>query len=200
MHIGIIGAAAVAQAVAKHALKAGHTVTFSNTRGPDSLTDIVAGLGEGARGGSREEAAAADIVLLAVPWINVSSALEGLPAWKGRILMDATNHFASYAPDYRRDQLDGRTSSEIVATLAPGANVIKVFNTLVARLIAADPVEQEGRRVLFLSGDDTDAKQTVSELTASFGFAPVDIGCLADGGRMQQLDGPLAGLNLVRKN
>lgn len=198
MHIGTIGAAAVAQAVAHHAVRTGHSVTLSNRRGPDSLAEIIDRLGANARAGTREEAASAELVLLASPWIAVRDALADLPAWNGRILMDATNHFASCAPDYRRDALAGRTSSEIVAELAPGAHVVKVFNTLVARQIAASPAEASGRRVLFLSGDNDRTKQVIAELVTSFGFAPLDLGRLKDGGRLQQLDGPLAGPNLVR--
>lgn len=198
MHIGTIGAAAVAQAVAAHAIRAGHQVTLSNSRGPETLGEVIERLGPGARAGTREDAAAADLVLLAAPWVKVPQALAGLPDWQGRILMDATNHFATYAPDYQRSPLDGRTSSEIVASLAPGARVVKVFNTLVARLIAARPDERGGRRVLFLSGDDAEAKQQVANLVTSFGFSPLDLGCLKDGGRMQQLDNPLAGPDLIR--
>lgn len=198
MHIGTLGAAAVAQAVAAHAVKTGHTVTLSNSRGPETLVDVARRIGPSARGGTREDAASAEIVLLAAPWISVRNVLEGLPEWNGRILMDATNHFLTYAPDYRRDDLGGRTSSEIVAELAPGAKVVKVFNSLIAANIAADPVEAAGKRVLFISGDDVDARRTVADLVSSFGFAPIELGDLASGGRLQQLGGPLAGPNLLK--
>jgi predicted dinucleotide-binding enzyme len=198
VHIGTLGAAAVAQAVAGHAVKAGHHVILSNSRGPDTLQDTVDRLGSLAKAGSREEAAAAEIVLLATPWVKLRQVLGGLPNWNGRILMDATNHFVTYAPDYRRDDLGDRTSSEIVAELAPGARVVKVFNSLVAANIAADPVETAGRRVLFVSGDDVEAKRTVVELVTSFGFAAIDLGDLASGGKLQQLGGPLAGPNLLK--
>lgn len=198
MHIGTLGAAAVAQAVAAHAVKAGHTVTLSNSRGPKTLADVVGRLGPSASAGTRKDAASAEIVLLAAPWISVRNVLEGLPEWNGRILMDATNHFLTYAPDYRRDDLGGRTSSEIIAELAPGAKVVKVFNSLMAANIAADPVEAAGKRVLFISGDDVGARRTVAGLVASFGFAPIELGDLASGGRLQQLGGPLAGPNLLK--
>ncbi|WP_375428874.1 NADPH-dependent F420 reductase [uncultured Sphingomonas sp.] len=200
MHIGTIGAAAVAQAIATQAIKAGHQVTLSNSRGPDTLADTVAGLGTGARAATRKEAAAADIVLLATPWVAVPKALAGLADWNGRILMDATNHFLSYAPDFRRDDLGDSSSSEIVAGLAPGARVVKVFNTVMAKGLAADPAEHGGKRVLFISGDDANARKTVADLVTSFGFAPIDLGYLAEGGRLQQLGGPLAGPYLTQVN
>jgi predicted dinucleotide-binding enzyme len=96
-------------------------------------------------------------------------------------------------PDrHRRDQpggadLGGRTSSELVADLVPGARVVKAANTLVADVLAADPHHAGGRRVIFLSGDDPDAKSAVTELFDVAGFFPIDLGGLATGGRMQQL-------------
>jgi len=198
MLIGIIGAAAVGQAVAGHAIKAGHQVIISNSRGPQTLGDVIAKLGDGARAGTKEEAAAADIVLLAVPWIKLKEALGDLPDWNGRVLMDATNHFITYAPDYRKDDLGDRTSSEIVAELAPGARIVKAFNSMLATHIAADPTEPAGHRVLFISGDDAEARKRVTELAESFGFAPIELGDLATGGKLQQLGGPLAGPNLLK--
>ena len=94
--------------------------------------------------------------------------------------------------------LRGRTSSEIVADLVPGARVVKAANTLAASDLAADPHEAGGRRVIFLSGDNTPAKATVVELFDAAGFFPIDLGDLITGGRMQQLGGPLPSHNLIR--
>ena len=94
--------------------------------------------------------------------------------------------------------LNGRTSSEVVAELLPGARVVKVANTLGAPVLAADPHESGGQRVIFLSGDDADAKSEVVQLFEDAGFFAVDLGELVAGGRMQQIGGPLAGLNLIR--
>src|SRR5215469_16962603 len=93
MEIGTIGAGAFAQAFAKRALKGGHKVKLSNSRGPDSLREIVNQLGPGAMAATREEAAACEMVLLAVPWDNVPETLASLPKWKNQILIDGTNPF-----------------------------------------------------------------------------------------------------------
>jgi predicted dinucleotide-binding enzyme len=94
--------------------------------------------------------------------------------------------------------LGGRTSSEIVAELVPGADVVKAANTLGAEVLASDPHEAGGQRVIFLSGDDASAKAAVADLFQAAGFSTIDLGELITGGRMQQVGGPLAGHNLVR--
>ena len=78
------------------------------------------------------------------------------------------------------------------------ARVVKAFNTLYFKNIEADPSVKDGHRVLFISGDDAEAKAIVADLLKSLGFAPIDIGGLVEGGRMQQLDGPLASHNLIK--
>src|SRR5258708_13896815 len=93
MEIGTIGAGDLAQAFAKRVLKAGHKVKISNSRGPDSLREIVNQLGRGATAATREEAMACEMVLLAVPWDNVHETLAPLPKWKNQILLDGTNPF-----------------------------------------------------------------------------------------------------------
>jgi predicted dinucleotide-binding enzyme len=106
--------------------------------------------------------------------------------------------------DHRRDQrlgaddLNGRTSSELVTGLVAGARVVKAANTLGADVLGSDPHEGGGRRVIFISGDDADAKADVVALFGDAGFAVVDLGDLATGGAMQQIHHPLAGLNLIR--
>ena len=97
MKFGTIGAGAVALAFAREALAAGHEVVLSSRRGPESLTGKIAELGHGASAATVEAAASLDYVLLAVPWPNVEDALQGLPAWNGRVLIDATNHCRSPA-------------------------------------------------------------------------------------------------------
>src|ERR1700744_5285481 len=98
MKIGFIGAGAVAQNIAKHVLPFGHKVLLSNSRGPASLADVVNTLGTGASAVTPQEAADADIVVLAVMWDKVQAALFAVPDWTGRILVDATNRVASYKP------------------------------------------------------------------------------------------------------
>jgi predicted dinucleotide-binding enzyme len=197
MRFGTIGAGNIAQAVARHAVAAGHDVVISNSRGPETLADLAAELG--ATAGTVEEAASAEIVLLASPWSAVDAILEGLPDWDGRILVDATNAFISFSPMQVADFGDS-TSSEHVASLAPGAHVIKAFNTLFARFIAADPRHDAGRQLLFYAGDDADAKARFGAFVDAFGFAPVDVGPLHDGGKLMQAGGgPLSGLHALKQ-
>jgi 8-hydroxy-5-deazaflavin:NADPH oxidoreductase len=123
MNIGIIGAGDIGQAFAGQVVKAGYEVIVSNSRGPESLTGVVHQLGPLAKAGVRQEAAQADVVVLAVPWSALGAALSDLPAWSGRILIDATNPVVQ--PGFRLADLNGSTSSEIVASLVPGARVVK---------------------------------------------------------------------------
>ena len=196
MKIGTLGAGEVAQAFAIHLLKAGHEVLLSNSRGPGSLAQLVAKLGNGARAVTMDEAAKAPIVVLAIPWPKVEAALGKLPDWGGRILVDATNHFL--LPSLDLADLKGRVSSEIVSELAPSAKIVKALNTLLASNLAREPKVGDGRRVVFVSGDDADAKGKVSGLLKALGFAVIDLGTLREGGRAQQVGNGLAGVDLVR--
>jgi 8-hydroxy-5-deazaflavin:NADPH oxidoreductase len=195
MKIGMLGAGDIARGVAKYALEQGHHVLLCNHSGRAKLAPIIAALGPGAAAASRAETAAAEVVLLAVPWESVREALTGLPPWNGRILIDATNPFLNPQHLNVLDDLGGRLSSEIVADLAPGARLVKAFNTMFASKLAEGPTPRPGtRRVLFVSGDDEAAKTTVTKLIESFGFATIDLGDLKVGGRMQQAKtAPLAG-------
>ena len=195
MIIGTLGAGEVAQAFAVHLLKAGHEVLLSNSRGPSSLKELVSKLGKGARAVTMDEAANAPMVVLAVPWPKVEAVLGKLPDWEGRILIDATNHFLM--PSMELADLKGRVSSEIVSSLAPSARVVKALNTLYASNLARDPKVGEGRRVIFVSGDDGSAKGEVGALLKGLGFAVIDLGSLREGGHAQQVGNGLAGVDLV---
>jgi 8-hydroxy-5-deazaflavin:NADPH oxidoreductase len=188
--VGIIGAGRLGQAMARTALRAGRRVVIANSRGPESLASVVSELGDGASAGTVEEASAVGIVVIAVPWDRVPEAVHDID-WDGQAVIDATN-------DWGADDLNGRTSSELVADLVVGARVVKAANTLAAEVLASDPQEAGGRRVLFISGDDADAKADVVALFEDAGFAPIDLGELATGGAMQQIHHPLAGVDLIR--
>jgi predicted dinucleotide-binding enzyme len=188
--VGIIGAGRIGQAMAQIAHRAGRQVVIANSRGPQSLASVVQELGDGVSAGTVNDAAAADMVVLAVMWPDVPKAVEGL-AWNGRILIDPTN-------DFDPSDLNGRTSSEVVADLVAPARVVKAANTLGAGLLSSDPHQAGGQRVIFLSGDDADAKSEVGALFEDVGFSVVDLGGLREGGQMQQVGAPLAGQNLIR--
>ena len=193
MEIGTIGAGDFAQAFAKRALKTGHKVKLSNSRGPESLREIVNRLGPGATAASKEEAAACEMVLLAVPWDNVPETLAGLPKWKNQILIDGTNPFHGKAGKFTPANVGNLSTSQLVAALAPGARVVKALNNMIVPNLEADPVVNWARRVAFISADDDTAKKRVEALLKTFGYSVADLGNLRDGGLIQQAGGPLAG-------
>jgi predicted dinucleotide-binding enzyme len=188
--VGIIGAGSIGQAMAKQLVRGGFNVILSNSRGPDTLAAVVDQLG------TVQQAAEADIVFLSVNWAHTESVLSGLNL-EGRILIDATNPVL--LPGYRLAELGGRNSSQVVSTWAKGARVVKAFNTLLSAVLASDPQQAGGRRVVWLSGDDAQAKATVSQLAERLGFAGIDLGGLEIGGALQQFPGgPLPALNLIK--
>jgi predicted dinucleotide-binding enzyme len=197
MTIGIIGSGAIGTAFARTLARSGIEAIISNSRGPDSLKELIRKLGPSIQAGTREVAARADIVFVAVNWTKLPAALAGLPEWSGRILIDANNPIE--APLFKPVDLNGRASSEVVAGLAPGARVVKAFNHLRAQVLAEDPRSDGGRRVLFYSGNDSAAKAKVAALIEQIGFVGIDLGSLDVGGRLAQFPGgPLPNQNLVK--
>lgn len=197
MKIAIIGAGAIGSAIARNLARAGIEASIANRRGPASLANLERETGGRIRAVTVAEAARADIVFLAVNWSRLPEALDGLAPWDGRILVDANNPIQ--APDFIPFDLGGRSSSEVVAGLAPGARVVKAFNHLQAALLEANPRAGDGRRVLFLAGDDAQAKAEVAEVVQRLGFAGIDLGGLVEGGRLMQFPGgPLPTLNLLK--
>jgi 8-hydroxy-5-deazaflavin:NADPH oxidoreductase len=197
LSVGTIGAGTLAQAIAGHAVETGHQVKFSNSRGPESLADLVDRLGTNASAGTVAEAAQADLVILAVGWDQVPDAVRDLPDWNGRIVIDATNQWQDFSSGTAAD-LGDQTGSERNAALMPGARVVKAFNTLFGSVTAQNPRRTDGRLIVFLAGDDADAKTTVSTFAESLGFAPIDIGGVREGRLMQVGGGPLVGLHAVK--
>lgn len=138
--VGILGAGQVAQAVTIRCAAAGIPVQISNSRGPDSLRDVVRELGDGVTAGTVREAADADLVVLAVPFAKVPDVVKHVGVWSGRTVVDATNQFARSEPTYSgRADLGDETGSEWVARHVAGASVVKAFNAMYADFIAPDP-------------------------------------------------------------
>ena len=201
MRIGFIGAGTVTRTFGRHLAGASHEVIVSNSRGPETLADVVATIGPGAMAGTKQQAADCDVVILATNWVSVPAALVGID-WRGRILVDATNAHVDPKPDISlagvtrsRAALEGRTSSEIVASMAPEARLVKSISNMPMAWIQ-DFSPGKPRTVIFASGDDTAAKRTVMELIEGIGFAAVDMGSLAAGGAMHEVGAPLSGLDL----
>lgn len=196
MSIGIIGAGNIGSAIATALANKGIGATIANRSGPGSLAALTAKLGSAISAGTVQQAAAQDIVFVAVPWSRIPGALEGLDL-SGRIVVDANNSIE--APLFRPVELNGRTSSEVFAGLVPGGRVVKAFNHLQPHLLASDPQAEGGRRVLFYSGDDEAAKGQVGAIIDRLGFFGIDLGPLAIGSRLVQFPGgPLPSLNLVK--
>lgn len=201
MRIGFIGAGHVARTIARHMLANGHQVLLSNSRSPESLVDVVAELGEGASAVPREGVLNADLVILAVRWADAQKAIEDL-AWNGQILVDATN--AHLASDVSLEGVkksraalakSGRTSSEMLRDLVPGARFVKSLTNMPMEWIS-DFSETKPRTVLFASGDDAEAKRVVINLLDQVGFAAIDLGSLATGGAMHEVGAPLSGIEM----
>jgi len=195
--IGTIGAGQVGQAIARAAVKAGHRVVLSNSRGPESLADVVGGLGDNASAATPAQAAQADVVILTAGWDQVRDAVRDLPDWGGRIVIDTTNQWHQHDPSQPAD-LGDETGSEHIAALLPGARVVKAFNTVRATTVERTLDAGGAPLVIFLAGDDTDAKAVVSSFVASLGLAPIDLGDLRPGGKLMQAGGPLVDLHLAK--
>ena len=213
MNIGIIGAGALGSNAARLLAKSGVSATIANSRGPQSLARLVGELGPSVKAGSVEEAASADMVLVAVRWVDLEKALGGLPAWNDRIVIDGTNPVAFLDPDspdakdptnplaaygIKAIDLGGKHSSQVFRTFVPGARVVKAFNHLDADVLP-EPTTSGGQRVLFYSGDDTNAKAEVRKLLERTGYFPVDLGLLDVGGPLASPPfGSLAAINFVK--
>jgi 8-hydroxy-5-deazaflavin:NADPH oxidoreductase len=197
MTIGIIGAGSIGATFARKLAQADIPAILSNSRGPDSLADLVTDIGGPIRAGTREEAAAQDLVLVAVNWSKLPTALKGLPDFRGRIVIDANNPIEP--PTFQPADLHGRQSTEVFADYVPGARVVKAFNHLPAAVLAEDPRVAGGARVLFFACSDAPAKAEVADLIAKLGFHGIDLGLPTEGGRAIGLPGGgLMAQNLVR--
>jgi predicted dinucleotide-binding enzyme len=191
MKIGIAGAGKIGATAARLFTEAGHEIALSNSRGPDSLQELVAELGLRAHAMSLDDAAVfGAVVLLAVPW-HRTDALPAPQFVRGKIVIDAMN---PYHPNGGFFDLADSTSSEQVQQRLPGARLVKAFNTISYSHLGARgrkdlPVEE--RHAIYMAGDDLAAKETVAHLIEDVGFAPVDTGSLREGGRLQQPDSPI---------
>jgi 8-hydroxy-5-deazaflavin:NADPH oxidoreductase len=184
--IGLIGAGNIGSQVARAAIVSGYDVVISNSRGPETLADLVARLGPRARAGTSEEAAAAgDLVVVAVPL----KAIGDVPAEPlvGKTVIDTNNYYPRRDGNIAALDEDSLTSSELLQARLPGAQVVKAFNHIYARQITTDgmPPGTPNRRALAIAGDEPVAKRRAAELIDGFGFDVVDAGPLAESWRIQ---------------
>lgn len=190
MDIAIIGAGNVGKALATSFKRAGHDVIIAS-RDPEDAGSVAAATHSRVAASNAEAAAAADVVVLAIPFTSVPEvAAEIAEAVAGKPVVDATNRmsFGAAGPD-----IDTTSSNaEELAALLPGARVVKAFNTLFAAN-QSDPIAEGVQLSGFVAGDDAEAKARVLELVDDIGLDPVDVGPLA---RARQLEG-LAFLNIT---
>jgi predicted dinucleotide-binding enzyme len=175
MNVAIIGAGNVGKALTGSAIKAGHSVTVSSKDG-ESARALAEATGARAAASDRQAVEAADVVVLAIPYAAVDEVLsETGAALAGKILVDATN---PVKVDYSGLATNGTSGAEGIHGKAPGARVVKAFNTAFAAR-QTDPRVAGGLRVDgYVAGDDEDAKAAVLELVDSIGFNPVNAGDL----------------------
>lgn len=185
MKIGIIGAGFVGRAIGKLAVRAGHRVMLSNSRGPQTLFSLPHGVG--CEVGTVDEAAAfGDVVVVAVP-LSAYRSVPAAPA-AGKIVVDAANYY--WERDGRIPELDRRetTTSELLARHLPGSRIVKAFNAITMNDLERDgrPAGSPDRRALPLASDHPDARALATELYEQFGFDAVDCGPLAEGWRFER--------------
>jgi hypothetical protein len=194
MKIAIVGAGRMAQALTPLFVQAGHEVSLSNSRGPESLADLAKSFGPGVHGKTVADAVdGADVVFLATPWGRTAEAVSAVDDWTGRVVVDTTNNRSAPGPQGLID-IGDQISSEVVAGYMPGARVVKAFNLTPIPFMAAALGPKAGdNNAVFIAGDDSEAKALVAELVASIGGVAVDTGDLGRGGYLQGMSGPLAG-------
>jgi predicted dinucleotide-binding enzyme len=186
MRIGFIGSGRIGSTVARLAIGQGHEVVLSNSRGPDTLSDLVTELGPQASAATvSDAAAAADLVVVAIP-VRADRDLPVEP-FADKIVIHADNYYAQR--DGHIAELDSgqSTSSELLAAHLPTSRVVKAFNSIEASQLGSQgqPAGSDNRRALPIAGDDAEAKKVVTALIDSFGYDVVDAGPLAEGRRFE---------------
>ncbi|QTG16656.1 NAD(P)-binding domain-containing protein (plasmid) [Agrobacterium tumefaciens] len=196
MKYSIIGTGSVGITLAGFFAKNLIPVAVANTRGPSAVSSSIKGLGDSVRPSTVEEALDADIIFLAVQFLNFKDVGKLRSDWSGKIVVDVTNS-AFLPPEVQERELKGRLSSEVNADRVPGAKLVKAYNQLPMQGLTA-PVPAGGRRVVFISSDHADASAAVASLTENLGFAPIDVGRIAEGGRLIQARNALVFQNLIK--
>jgi hypothetical protein len=184
--VGFIGSGMIGGTVARLSVAAGYQVVLSNSRGPDTLKDLVEELGPLASAGTGEEAAAAgDLVVVSVPL----HACPHLPAGSlaGRTVLDTGNYYPQRDNEIPELESGALTSSEWLQRQLPGAEVVKVFNNIFFKHLRslARPAGAADRTYLPIAGDDAAAKAAVTEFLDSIGYGAVDAGPLAESWRQE---------------
>jgi predicted dinucleotide-binding enzyme len=184
--VGFIGSGNIGGTVARLAVAAGYDVVLSNSRGPETLKDLVEELGPRARAATAAEAAeAGDLVVVSIP-LRAYPTVPVEPL-AGKVVMDTNNYYPSR--DGQIAELDDKsaTSSALLQRHLPTAHVVKVFNNIYSKhlLSLPRPTGAADRSALPIAGDDADAKATVTAFLDAIGYDAVDVGTLADSWRFE---------------
>ena len=185
--IGLIGAGRIGSQVARLAVKNNYNVVISNSRGPETLSALIAELGPRARAATAADAAqAGDIVVVTVPLKNYQAVpVEPLA---GKIVIDTNNYYPERDGHIAELDNEQTTTSELLQAHLPTSKVVKAFNHIYAAALTTDgqPAGTKNRRALAIAGDDAGAKATVTRLLDQFGFDTVDAGALKESWRIQR--------------
>lgn len=185
--IGFIGAGHIGSQLARLAVAHGYDVVMSNSRGPETLSSLVAELGGRARAATpREAAAAGDIVVVTIPLRAIATVpVEPL---NGKIVVDTNNYYPQRDGHIPELDNESTTTAELLQRHLPGSKVVKAFNHIYAAELTThgQPRGTPNRRALVIAGDDADAKRAVAEMIDRFGFDVVDAGALREGWRIQR--------------
>ena len=185
--IGLIGAGHIGSQVARLSIRHGYDVVISNSRGPETLQDLIRDLGPQARAGTPAQAAeAGDIVVVTIPLKNIGDVPVAPLA--GKIVIDTNNYYPQRDGQIRELDNEETTTSELLQRHLPDSRVVKAFNHIYAAALTTDgqPAGTPGRRALAISGDDADANRIVTRLIDQFGFDVVDLGPLSESWRIQR--------------
>jgi predicted dinucleotide-binding enzyme len=185
--IGIIGAGHIGSQVARLCIKSGYDVVISNSRGPETLADLVQELGPKAKAVTADEAArVGSIVVVSVPL----KAYRSIPveSLAGKIVIDTNNYYPQRDGQIRELDDESTTTAELLQAHLPKSKVVKAFNHIYAAELTTHglPPGTPNRRALVIAGDDAQAKATVTHLLDQFGFDTVDAGPLKEGWRIQR--------------
>lgn len=185
--IGLIGAGHIGSQLARLAVQHGYDVVVSNSRGPETLKDLVRELGPHARAGTPAQAAeAGEIVVVTIPLKNIGDV--PVPPLAGKIVIDTNNYYPQRDGHIAELDNEETTTSELLQRHLPKSHVVKAFNHIYAAELTThgQPEGTPNRRALAIAGDNADAKRLVAQLIDQFGFDVVDIGPLNESWRIQR--------------